>query len=187
MNQTPDEIRNRMLARSAAAKGQLNLRLSLSIAVLGPGFGVPLSDGGKKRQQIRDALVHDGHNPFFPEEAGVTLDPLDPVALDQEVELLSDPNVHLIFLLHTDGSAGVMGEIYRFYGVPEIETKTAVMIPAKYYRPQENVFGNTVQRYRTKFPYDDYLFETCQLVSECRRWAETMATGQWPTRQRYQA
>jgi hypothetical protein len=149
-------------------------------------MSTPLSSGSKKRQQIRDALKNDGHDPFFPEDHGITLDPLALAALDQEVELLIDPGVNLILLLHTDSSAGVMGEIYRFYRVPEIESKMVVMVPAEYYRPSENVFGNTVRQYRTRFPYDSYLFTSCQLVEECRMWAETMATGQWPSRQRYQ-
>lgn len=174
-----NELGDHLLDKARVVRGSLHSRRRLSIAVLGPRIGTPLSFGGKKRQQIREALQKDGHSPFFPEETGIAQDPLGGTLLQQGHELLSDPGVHLIILLHTPDSIGVLGELYRYYDVPEIESKMAVMVPAEFYTPEENVFGDTVQRYRTKLPYLPHLYETCQLVSECRRWAETMATGQW--------
>ena len=182
MSTPNDGIASRLLARSQAATGSLPLHRRLSIAVLGPGFGTPLSQGGRKRKQIGDALSADGHHPFFPEERGIAHDPLGETLLDQGRHLLSDPSVDLIVALHTRDSAGVLGELYRYYDVPEIESKMAVMIPIEYYSPKDGVFGDAILRYRTKLPYNTHLFETCELVSECRMWAKTMATGEWPVR-----
>ena len=113
-------------------------------------------------------------------------DPLGATLLDQGRHVLSDPDVDLIVALHTGDSAGVMGELYRYYDIPEIESKMAVMVPIEFYNPQGGVFGDTILRYRTRFPYNNYLFETCELVSECRMWAKTMATGEWPVRLPFQ-
>ena len=186
MSATNDDISSRLLAKLQAATGPLQLRRKLSIAVLGPGLGSPLSAGGKKRTQIRDALLDDGHLPFFPEERGILHDPLGETLLDQGRQVLSDPGVDLIVVLHTRDSAGVMGELYRYYDVPEIESKMAVMVPIELYNPQGGVFGDIILRYRTRFPYNKFLFETCELVSECRMWAKTMAMGEWPVRSAFQ-
>ena len=153
-------------------------RMSLSVAVLGPGLTAADESGAVKRKQIRDALAKDGHKPFFLEDI-VTPNPFEAV-IDEERRILSRPDVDLVIILHTDTSSGVLMEIANFVSVPEIKSKTAVLFPIQYYTPDESVPGNTVRAYFVKFVYTDEQFKACQLVSECRKWAYDRAIGSWP-------
>ena len=154
-------------------------RISLSVAILGPGLGTDDDQGAVKRMQIRDALANDGHSPFFPEEI-VTLNQSSEAVLEEERQILSRPNVDLVIILHTSTSFGALMEIANFVSVPEIKAKTAVLFPSRYYTPDESIPGNTVRAYLIKFAYTDEHFRVCQLVSECRKWACERAIGNWP-------
>jgi hypothetical protein len=153
----------------------------IRIAVLGPGLGSPDSPGFKKRQQIRDRLEAEGHYPFFPEDPGL-LQPENPIEpfLEQEWRLLSSPDVHLVIMLHTKESIGVVSEISYFMGIPEIKAKTAILTPIELYSPNESLPANTVRSYFVKLPYTDRHFDVCQLVEECIKWASDRQAGNWP-------
>lgn len=151
---------------------------SLQIAVLGPGLSNPGDPGTLKRRQIRNALEGDGHSPFFPEEV-VTSDSPFSSFLDQERTLLDGPDVDLVIILHTPASIGVVAELGNFVSVPDIKAKTAILFPAQFYTPDESLVANTAREYFVKMPYTDTHFKSCQLVSECRRWANDRATGNW--------
>ena len=103
------------LANYKSAKAADTLAdVSLSIAVLGPSLDDGEANrGGRKREQIRDALQQDGHRPFFPEDR-VAADPSGPSLLEQERLLLGDANVDLIIILYTATSYGVLQEIANF-------------------------------------------------------------------------
>ena len=152
---------------------------SLRIAVLGPGIGQGESPGTRKRRQIRDALLEDGHAPFYPEDLISNTSPIDPL-LEQERRILSDPEVELVVILHTTSSFGVLAEIANFVSVPQIKAKTVVLFPAQFYTPDESLVANTVRDYLTKMPYTERHFEVCQLVSECRKWANDRVIGLRP-------
>lgn len=154
---------------------------TLRIAVLGPGLSSLSDPGLSKRMQIRAELAADGHDPFIPEEEG-SLAPQNPFEnlLDQEIRLLSSPDVHLVIILHTKLSAGVLTEIAGFVRVPEIKCKTAVLYPAEFYKPNESLAANTVRDYFARIPYTDEHFEVCQLVEECRYWARNRQVYNWP-------
>ena len=151
----------------------------LTIAVLGPGLGVPNDPEGHKRQQIYDALKDDGHKPFFPESI---VNPNQPgeTAIEQEVRILSRSDVDLVIILHTHKSFGALMEIGNFVGVPDIRRKTGVLFPIEYYTPDTALPGNTVRGYPVKTPYTQQHFEVCQLVGECRQWAHNRVSGEWP-------
>ena len=153
----------------------------MRIAVLGPGLGLPSTPGFQKRQQIRDRLEAEGHYPFFPEDPGLLV-PEHPTEalLIQERRLLSSPDVHLIILLHTKESIGVVSEIAYFMDIPEIKAKTAILTPIELYSPNENLSANTIRSYFIKLPYNDKQFAACQLVEECIKWASDRQAGNWP-------
>ena len=161
------------------------MRGGLRIAVMGPGLGNPDDPGTRKRLQIRDALVDDGHNPFFPEDYATT-DPPFISLLEQEHLILSGSGVDLVIFLHTTTSIGVATELGYFIGNPEIKAKSAVLFPIQFYTPDESLVANTVREYFIKMPYNDTHFATCQLVSECRKWANDRATGNWQVLQPHQ-
>ena len=113
---------------------------SLSIAILGPAVGGSSNAGGRKRQQIRRQLREAGHCPFYPEER---IGP-DGLWVDRERAVLSDASVDLIIVLQTDDSIGVMGELTAFVTEDAIVAKTAVLTPARYYRPEQSFLANAV-------------------------------------------
>ena len=156
-------------ARDIAASG---FSRSITVAVLGPALNN--QRGGQKRRQIHEALKNDGHNPFFLEDCVIN-DPTAESILDQERTILSDPGVDLVIILQTRDSVGVIAEISNFVSVPEIKFKAAILSPAEFYNPNESVVANTVRDYFIKMPYTNRLFNTCQLVSECRKWANDVA------------
>ena len=166
---------NDTFAERAAANRKFP-RLSLRIAVLGPNLDEIGDAGTRKRYQIRDALADLEHSPFFPEEF------IDSSSLDwigQERALLASDDVDLIIILHTNDSWGVFGEIANFVSVPEIRTKTAVFFPSEHYTPTRSLPANIVQSYFVKMPYTDDHLKSCQLVSECEKWARDMGNGYW--------
>lgn len=154
-------------------------RRNLSVAVLGPSVGDGNeTPGGRKRKQIRNALTDDGHQAFFPEEHA-TSNPLGPSLLAQERNLLDNPDVDLVIILHTDRSIGTLQETAYFIDYPSIVAKTGVLYPSKFYRAGANMFSDTVSNYLVRMPYSDRQFQACELVSECRNWADMMARGYW--------
>ncbi len=153
---------------------------SLRIAVLGPSLADERDPGAQKRMQIYDSLKGDGHAPFFPEdEISNAPNPFYPWII-QESQMLSDDDVDLVIILHTESSAGALGEIFSFVHFDEIRLKTAILFPEWHYRPEEGLPANTVQAYFTRFLYTKEQLETCRLVSECRRWAYDRQNGIWP-------
>ena len=177
MNQSNAEFESFILAKVRTKAGEA--RQSLRVAVLGPGLGSQDYPEGQKRKQIRDALEDDGHHAFFPEESVIS-DPLLPPLIDQERELLAGTGVDLIIILHTSTSIGVIAEMGNFVSVPEINEKTVLLFPSVYYKPDQNLAANTARGYPVRMPYSDDHFDSCQLVSECRKWAHDRATGRWP-------
>lgn len=167
-------------ADNIAEKARVDLvPRSLSIAVLGPSTSnAERNPGGEKRQQILDALIADGHRPFFPEDF---VEPGHRVLslLEQEQLLLDSPGVDLVIILHTATSAGVLQEIGYFTNYPSIMAKTAILYPARFYKPGENLPTDTASRYLVRTLYTNRLFRECSLVSECRSWANAMAIGRW--------
>ena len=144
----------------------------ISIAVLGPGLGSADEAGLLKRQKIRDELASDGHRPFFPEDDGL-LAPVYPTEslLDQELRVLTSPEVELVIVLYRPDSVGVGWEIAFISAHPDVKAKTAVLFPAEYYTPNDALAADTVRSFLLKLPYTDRHFEVCQLVEECRMWA----------------
>lgn len=151
----------------------------LRIAVLGPGLQRAGYPGTQKRRQIHDALLADGHAPFFPEDL---VDPTEPrdLLLEQERRILLEPDVDLVIILHTRNSMGVLMEIANFVSAPLIKAKTAVLFPNSFYTPDRGLPGNTVRAFRDKMMYSSKQFNDCDLVGECRKWAYDRAMGQWP-------
>ena len=136
----------------------------LSIAVLGPEIRFPLAPGGKKKQQLRDRLLQDGHRAFYPEEK---MGP-DGVLLRREVEMLSDSSVDLVIILQTVDSMSVAQELGAFVLVEDIVAKTAVFTPDQYYKPGQGLAANTVSQFRVHRPYSEEQFTTCHLVDICK-------------------
>ena len=171
------EARKARIARKTEAMAAQEM-IGISIAVLGPGLNAD-TPGSRKRRQIHAELKQDGHKPFFP-ESHVTADPTRASLLDQELELLSGPDVHLVLILHTDASYGTIAEIAYFTQSPEIRAKSAILYPIEHYTPDESLVANIVREYHTRMPYSDEQFNACHIVSECRKWAKDRATGRWP-------
>ena len=168
-------------SRTAAAQSRVRLNMAgkpLRIAVLGPNLEEIQETGTVKRYQIRDALKDDGHSPFFPEDC---IDENAPTLawLTVERQMLSDDSVDLIIILHTEKSFGVLTEIGNFQGIPEIQEKTAILFPSRFYTPDESLPANTVQDYHAKKLYTDDEMNMCHLVGECRYWARVMQIGAW--------
>ena len=146
----------------------------LRIAVLGPGEE---THGWAKRKEIRDVLQEDGAEVFFLEK-DVRLDDPWVSGLDQEWDELSRATTHLIIVLVTEGAYGSVQEIADLR-YPELMAKTAILFPTKYYQPTQNLVANTVQGFLVKMLYTDQQLEDCQVVGECRKWAQLMASGSW--------
>ncbi len=181
MIESTDAFKDRVVRKSREIAA--TQKTSISVAVLGPGLpslGNSDTADSRKRKQIREELEKDGHSPFFPEEYVVS-DPTSEPLLDQERRLLSSLNVDLVIILHTSNSYGTIAEIADFRGVPEISSKTAILFPIRYYTPDNSLVANTVREYHARMPYTDSQFEVCQIVSECRKWANDRAIGKWPT------
>ena len=153
--------------------------VTLNIAVLGPRLDGEENLGSRKRQQIYDALHADGHRPFFPEQFVDRSTSVVPF-LEQERHFLADANVDLILILYASGAYGAYGEIMNFVSDPTIRVKTAVLYPIEHYSPDASLGANTVREYPFKMPYNCEQLISCQLVSECRKWANDKASGLWP-------
>ena len=136
----------------------------LSIAVLGPEIRFPLAPGGRKKQQLRNRLLEDGHRAFYPEEK---MGP-DGVLLRREVEMLSNSSVDLVIILQTVDSMSVAQELGAFVLVEDIVAKTAVFTPDQYYKPGQGLAANTVSHFRVHRPYSEKQFTTCHLVDICK-------------------
>ena len=178
MTEHDEEFTKRKVARRKELEGEATEK-PLRIAVLGPNLGDADNVGARKRRQIADALREDGHETFFPEQYVAMDDPFVPW-VEQERQLLSDSDVDLVVILHTEGSAGVLVELGNFVSVPEISFKTGVLFPFQYYRPTQSLSANTAQAYFSKLQYTAEELESCQLVAECRRWAYNRKRGVWP-------
>ena len=153
----------------------------IRIAVLGPNLASTSDSGTRKRIQIYEELQAEGHFPFFPEREGeLVAESLEESLLEQERRMLSGPDVDLVIILCTSGSFGAGWEIASFEGVPEIKSKTAVLFPLEYYSPDSSLTANTVRAYHAKAPYSNRHFEVCQLVEECKKWANDRQAGNWP-------
>ena len=181
MTDHADTFSKRILARRKVLADSLSEN-PLRIAVLGPSLNDISNSGTRKRRQIADSLEDDGHETFFPEQYVLKDDPSVPW-VEQERQLLSDSAVDFVVILHTEDSAGVLVEIGNFVSVPEISFKTGVLFPFQYYRPMQNLPGNTVQAYFTRMQYTEEHLESCELVAECRRWAYTRQRDIWPNLQ----
>ena len=155
---------------------------SLRVAVLGPSLNRD-DLGSQKRRQIRDALKNDGHDPFFPEHEVDADDPFESI-LSQERTILSQTTVDLVIVIHTATSMGVLQEIARFEGYPEIKAKTAILFPLDFYN-ELGVPSNTVRNYLVNQPYTDYQLEECLVVRSCRMWASARKNDMWPKRSSY--
>ena len=149
---------------------------SLSIAILGPAVGGSSNAGGRKRQQIRRQLREAGHCPFYPEER---IGP-DGLWVDRERAVLSDASVDLIIVLQTDDSIGVMGELTAFVTEDAIVAKTAVLTPARYYRPEQSFLANAVSYYRVRVPYTERQFVECRLLNDCMEIIHDLLSGDSP-------
>ena len=176
MTASDEGFGQRVLASQKALADEVSER-RLRIAVLGPNLEEIGNIGTRKRYQIADALKDDGHEPFFPEQHPLMDDPPS-FWLDQERQLLGDSSVDFVIILHTDGSAGGLSggalmEIANFVSVPAIRFKTGILFPSKFYNPSQSLPGNTVQAYTKKMLYREDDMESCELVAECRRWADT--------------
>ena len=77
----------------------------------------------------------------------------------------------MVIFLYRPTSLGVGFEIAHFFAYPEIKAKSAILYPAEYYKPNDNLAANTVRDFRARLPYTKEHFESCQLVDECRKWA----------------
>ena len=177
-----NEREDAFIQRISNSRRQITERLSetyLRVAILGPNLDDALSVGTRKRHQIATALEKDGHTTFFPEDLVVRDNPFVPW-VERERELLRGSDTDLVIILHTEDSAGVLVEIGNFISVPEIYLKTAILFPIQYYKPTQNMSGNTVQGYFTKMNYTQEDLISCELVAECRRWAYTRQKHIWP-------
>ena len=150
----------------------------LRVAVLGPNLDDVQEVGTLKRYQIRDALKDDGHDPFFPESYIDTDDPTR-LWIEDERQLLSDSEVDLVIVLHTEKSFGAFTEIANFVSVPAIFGKMAILFPSQLYTPSESLPANTVQGYYVRKIYTVDELEKCHLVAECRKWVSDRLNENW--------
>ena len=142
-------------------------RRRLSIAVLGPA-------DDSKRIQIRDFLSQAGHSPFFPERR-INLDTTWVLA---EAELLSREDVHLIIVLQTASSRGVIAEIGALALVPAVRAKTAILTPKEHYDPDRGFLANTINCFPIQIPYTKRHFKECCLIEDCWRIVEDFLVGE---------
>ena len=170
-------LRRRILDKVQRLLPNYRADVPLRVAVLGPSLDD--SSGGKKRRQIYQALKKEGHSPFFPECALANAPPAAFI-LERERRMLVSSDVHLVIILHTSGY-GVAAELGNFVHVPEIVSKTAVLFPAEFYAPDNAVLANTAREFPMRQPYLKEHFLSCQLVSECLKWAEQRLTASWPS------
>lgn len=179
MSEANDSFSALVAAKAKTIAETFQSGASLRIAVLGPGLSNPNDPGSQKRRQILEALNKDGHSAFFPEDLVSRGDPFTPI-LELERSLLVMPDVDLVIILHTSTSYGTIAELANFVSIPEIKGKTAVLFPSQYYSPDDSLVANTVREYRSRLPYTDDHFRACQLVSECRKWANDRTTDNRP-------
>ena len=171
-------FRDRIVAAQSRVQDNRIREKKLCVAVLGPNLDNIQDFGTQKRYQVRDALEDDGHDSFFPENRIDTSDSTQ-VWLRTERQMLSDDSIDLVIILHTESSFGVLAEIANFVDVPEIHSKTAILYPARFYQPDQNLPANIVQAYYVRKLYTDDEMEACHVVQECRKWAHTLRIGDW--------
>jgi hypothetical protein len=119
----------RELARFRAAYERNLQRLqeiALSILVWGPApeSGTPVA---RKRREIRDTLICQGHNAMFSEELAGD----GGRASMKSRELAQARAAHLVLILYGD-SPGAIAETHDFCAHPEIAPKVLVIIPRKF-------------------------------------------------------
>ena len=173
MSSGEESLARTTLANARRQAALAGIARSLSIAVLGPAVSDLDGSGGWKRRQIYDALLELGHQPFFPEER---VEP-DSLWVAREIEILSAHDVNLVIVLQTPDSFGVMGELPAFVTNDDIVSKTAVLTPAEYYKPDESFLANAVSFYRVRIPYTEQQFDECRLINDCRKVVSDFLSG----------
>ena len=129
-------------------------------AVLGPG---EKDVTYLKRCQIRDTLVAQAVDAFFPEDL---VDPHSELPLlDQEELILADRRVNLIFVLNT--SEGPLAQLSAFARNLDITSKTTVLVPEEYYIPGETFPTDIMERYSNRWRFSPAELKRCDLVREC--------------------
>ena len=125
MTASDEGFGQRVLASQKALADEVSKR-RLCIAVLGPNLDDAENIGARKRRQIADTLTADGHQTFFPEQV---MDNPFLLWIEQEQRVLSSDDVDFVIILHTESSAGALGEIFNFVSVPAIRVKTGILFP----------------------------------------------------------
>lgn len=179
MNDEIDAFGNTSVEAQGRIHNKYLSRESLRVAILGPNLENIQEAGTQKRYEIRDALQDDGHEPFFPECLIDTSD-ASQLWIQVEQELLGEPEVDLVIILHTPEAFGSLTEIANFVSVPEIHCKTAILFPSQFYQPDANLPANTVQGYYVRKIYTEHELKECHVVAECRKWAVDRRNGDWP-------
>ena len=149
---------------------------ALTIAVLGPSFGNPLDQGGRKRLQIRDNLRKCGHDAFFPEEkiGG------EGAFIVRTRDLLRSPDVDLVIILHIEGRSGVSGEVVALVLEDDIMAKAAILVPVNDHEYERDLVDNSINQYRVQVPYNEAHFRDCNLLNECMEIVDEVLTEKSP-------
>ena len=149
---------------------------ALTIAVLGPSYGSPYDQGGRKRIQIRDNLRQCGHDAFFPEERIGSEGPW----IVRTRDLLRTPDVDLIIIPYMEGRSGVSSEAVALLLDDDIMAKAAILVPENDHEYERGLVDNSVNHYRVQVPYNEAQFRDCNLWNDCLEIVEEVLTEQSP-------
>lgn len=173
---TPEAEKER--ARFMAAYHS-NLRrikqVALSILIWGPD---PKRDSpvARKRKELKDLLLADGHNAMFSEELASENEQLS----DKSLEFAQALAAHLIFVLVED-SPGAVAEAHDFCNHPEIASKICVLIPKRYKRgySAKGAIKNLEDAHGGVFWYSDADLAQCHVCTRAIKRANGLRQLHW--------
>jgi len=102
--------------------------IALSVLVWGPN-PKSVSAVGKKRREIKEELLINGHVAMFSEDQAKE----DPYMSQKTHELIQGQASDVIIVLLED-SPGALGELHDFASYPDLAPKLLVLVPNKYRR-----------------------------------------------------
>lgn len=162
----------RFMARYEEQLARAKKEVALDILVWGPG-PTSLSPVRKKRQEIHEKLIQDGHNAMMSEDlTSIGCSTVSEKSKEFSQALLA----HLVVVLPED-SPGALAEVHDFANHPEIAAKMVVMFPRKYASGYSAI--GAVADLENAFPgalvwYEDNDIAACKLLGSALKRAEAL-------------
>lgn len=143
-------------------------KVAFSILVWGPS---PKKKGAvsRKRKQIRDSLIKNGHNAMFSED----IPPSPTEVSEKSKEFAQALAAHMVIVLVED-APGALAEAHDFCEIPELIQKIFVLVPKKYEAgySSRGALADLSEGYGSVYWYEESELKSCQVLARAIRRVE---------------